>query len=162
MASKIVFNGQEYSSVEAMPPDVRQAWRQVMGMFADRNGDGVPDLFQGEGVEPTVIQQSSFVVNGKTYPSLDAMPPDVRRMYEQAMGAVEAMGPGAGTPPRETPLSFAITAGQTTTPEPPAQRTRGGSASPRWGEDAPSRFSLPWMLVLVLLAVLVWVLLRQA
>jgi hypothetical protein len=146
MATKIVFNGQEYPSVEAMPPAVRQAYQQVMGMFADKDGDGVPDLFQDGGIEPTVIQQSSFVMNGQAYPSLEAMPPDVRRMYEQAMGQM-------GQAPMPAPASPAESA-----PSPP--RMRGGTDVPRWGEEERSRNWLPWTLVFALLGILAWVLLR--
>jgi hypothetical protein len=45
--TRIVFNGKEYASPHEMPADVRQAYDQIMG---DANRDGIPDVFQGEGL----------------------------------------------------------------------------------------------------------------
>jgi hypothetical protein len=98
-----------------MPPEVRKEWEQVMGMFADRDGDGVPDIFQGSGPEPTVIPRSASVDD-------TASPAPIL---------------------------------------PAAQRRSHGDMSPRWGEERPRSLALPWVLVIVLLAVLVWVLLRR-
>jgi hypothetical protein len=48
--TKIVFNGQEYSSVDEMPPVARAAYKLTMGMvLADADHDGVPDLFKSVG-----------------------------------------------------------------------------------------------------------------
>jgi hypothetical protein len=43
----------------------------------------VPDVFEGA---TTVSQSTQFVVDGKTYGSLDELPPEARQRYEQAMG----------------------------------------------------------------------------
>src|SRR5437762_7058792 len=48
--TKIVFNGQEYASVDDMPPGPRAAYRLAMGfMLTDADHDGVPDLFKSVG-----------------------------------------------------------------------------------------------------------------
>ena len=137
---KIVFNGQEYPSLEAMPPEARKAYQQVMGMFADKDGNGVPDVFEGRGSDAAVIEQSSIVVNGKAYPGVEAMPDDVRRIYEQTMGALAKSGGAAG--------------------EAAPQRVRGGSVGPRWGEE-DHRGTRPgiWMLIALLLGAVILVLL---
>ncbi len=45
--TKIVFNGQEYSSPDEMPPDARAAYDFAMkGVLADANRDGIPDVFK--------------------------------------------------------------------------------------------------------------------
>ncbi len=49
----IVFNGQHYSSVEEMPAEVRRAYEQAMGVFADSNRNGMPDFFEAVGGAPT-------------------------------------------------------------------------------------------------------------
>lgn len=95
MTNKITFNGKEYSSVDEMPPDVRQAYEKVIQVFQDKDHDGVPDIFQGsaqntQDAQRIVINQSSFtkiIFNGKEYSSVDEMPPNVRQAYEQAMSA---------------------------------------------------------------------------
>ncbi len=58
--SRIIFNGKEYASPEEMPPDVRQAYNQAIGiMLADANQNGIPDIFEGGG-NTTVMQTGMF------------------------------------------------------------------------------------------------------
>jgi len=49
----------------------------------------------------TFTKSTQIVVNGQKYASVDAMPPDVRKMYESAMAAV-ATGKVSATLNRET------------------------------------------------------------
>jgi hypothetical protein len=118
MPNKIVFNGQAYDSIEAMPPEVRAAYQKVIEMFADANHNGVPDILEGGpsagGVQ--MITQVNITVNGKTYADLDEMPPDVRELYQRATHASALTGnpPAISIPDppdsagglRPTPLRF--------------------------------------------------------
>src|SRR5688500_17583702 len=96
MATRIVVNGQEYSSVDEMPPDVRRIYDQTLAGFADVNRNGVPDFIEqtgipgAPGVNVTEIRHSSFTVNDQTFDDLSKLPPDVRRLYEAAMHNVDA------------------------------------------------------------------------
>jgi len=48
MPNKITLNGQEYTSLDEMPADVRQQYEQAMAKIdADRNG--VPDVLEDAG-----------------------------------------------------------------------------------------------------------------
>lgn len=47
--SSIVVNGQTYARPEDMPPDIRRAYEQSMAVFADKDGNGVPDLLDNLG-----------------------------------------------------------------------------------------------------------------
>lgn len=48
--TRIIFNGQEYSNVEEMPPEIRRSYQQAMnGVLADSNRNGIPDLFESGG-----------------------------------------------------------------------------------------------------------------
>lgn len=48
VSTKIVFNGQEFSSPNDMPPEIRKAYDQVMsGVLADANKNGIPDVMEG-------------------------------------------------------------------------------------------------------------------
>ena len=50
MSTRIVFNGQEYPSLEAMPADVRTAYEEVLTRLReDKNQNGIPDVFEGQG-----------------------------------------------------------------------------------------------------------------
>jgi hypothetical protein len=64
--TKITYNGQEYSSVEELPPEVRAAYEKAMA--------------KGGGSVSTKI-----VFNGQQYASLDQMPTAERQLYEDAL-----------------------------------------------------------------------------
>ncbi|HEY7636188.1 MAG TPA: hypothetical protein VH763_11615 [Gemmatimonadales bacterium] len=88
MATRIIFNGQEYASPEAMPEDVRRMYQQALAQFADADYNGIPDVLEGRGdaAKPVIgIQNSSITVNGKTYGSVEEMPGFARFLYEAAM-----------------------------------------------------------------------------
>ena len=90
--AKINFNGQEYDSPEAMPPDVRQMYQMMINMLADNNQDGLPDIFAGgtSNVKSTLFQTTQFIVDGRAYNSLDELPAEARRKYEQELGPFDA------------------------------------------------------------------------
>jgi hypothetical protein len=45
--TKIVFNGQEFSGPNDMPPEIRKAYEQVMsGVLTDSDSDGIPDIVE--------------------------------------------------------------------------------------------------------------------
>ena len=46
-STRIVVNGEEVDSAEGLPEDVRKAMMDS-GMFADKDGDGIPDVLQGD------------------------------------------------------------------------------------------------------------------
>ena len=105
-AKFIVIDGKTYKSVDEMPEDVRRKYESAisqladnnkngipdalenLNVFADKNKDGIPDAF--EGMVSNVISSTKIIVDGKTYNSVDELPPDVRAKYEQAMGALDA------------------------------------------------------------------------
>ena len=88
MSLKIVFNGKEYDNVDAMPPDVRKEYEVVLETLRKSGGEEILTVLQRDmGVTGTHIKAThrEIVVNGKKYDSVEAMPPDVRRTYEQAV-----------------------------------------------------------------------------
>ena len=64
--TKIKHKGQEYSSVEELPPEVRAAYEKAMAM-----GDA--------------SVSTKIVFNGQEYASLDQMPAAQRQLYEVAL-----------------------------------------------------------------------------
>ena len=71
MQAKIIFNGKDYSSLDEMPPEARQAYEQMMNVLADRNQDGMPDLFEGLASLQNTLSVNAIHVDGQTYNSLD-------------------------------------------------------------------------------------------
>jgi hypothetical protein len=94
MKQLINFNGRMYNSVEEMPPDIRRAYEQVMGIFSDKDQNGVPDAFEGiasAGAEPIGLQSNNiFIYEGRRYQSVDELPLEARQKYEQALGRLDA------------------------------------------------------------------------
>jgi len=87
---RIVFNGREYASPDAMSADVRRLYDLAMEQLADADQNGIPDVLERAGAAGHVIgiEHTSITVNGKTYGSVDEMPADVRRLYEQAIAGI--------------------------------------------------------------------------
>ena len=75
---KFIVNGEEYNSVEEMPPELRAAYEKAV-----RSGAGLRIE------KPQVSVQAKIVFNGREYDSLEAMPADVRRVYQSVMKTVE-------------------------------------------------------------------------
>ena len=104
MSLKIVFNGEEYDSVDAMPPDVRKEYDVALETLRKSGGEEILSVLQRDmGVSGTHIKATfrEIVVNGKKYDSVDAMPPDVRRTYERALARV---GPSSARAIRPPPI----------------------------------------------------------
>jgi len=107
--AKITVNGVTYDSVEAMPPEVKRIYEQTMANFpelADRDGDGIPDMVQGQGVSVRSVVRKKFIVNGTTYDDVKDLPAEARQAYETALRASSIGSPTVQKD--EIKLSFQI------------------------------------------------------
>lgn len=85
----IIFNGKTYNSLEEMPQNERQAYEQMMNIFVDANGNGIPDFLEGDMVKNVLSAVTSNIhFNGQVYEGMNELPPDVR---EKIQGAFEKM-----------------------------------------------------------------------
>jgi hypothetical protein len=90
MSTRIIFNGQEYASPEAMPEDIRKAFQETLAKLEDANRNGVPDVLErGDTGNVIVIQQSSITVNGREFKNVASMPGPLRVLYEYALRQTE-------------------------------------------------------------------------
>ena len=131
--TKIRFNGQEYDGVEAMPPDVRQAFEQAIARARAQGGAGVHT-------------STKVIFNGQEYASVDAMPADIRSQYEQAMALYDKDHDG---------IPDVLETGH---PAPAAPAWDGGTlteAAPLASQPIPSPKNRGRAVVLILIAVLV-------
>ncbi len=90
MGIKIKVNGREYDRPEELPPELRrlydEALRRLGPAFADRDGNGIPDIAEGKATASSQPgMPSQIVVDGQTYGSLEEMPAEARRKYEDAL-----------------------------------------------------------------------------
>lgn len=91
----IIFNGKTYNSFEDMPAHERRAFEQMSHMFVDANGNGIPDLLEGDMVKNVLVAHSSQAninVNGKTYHSYNELPPELRQQVDGAFKMLSTMG----------------------------------------------------------------------
>lgn len=51
-ATTIIVDGHQYTSLDELPPQARAAYAQAVEALADRDGDGLPDIFGGPAVGP--------------------------------------------------------------------------------------------------------------
>lgn len=65
MVQHIIFNGQEYASVDAMPASVRADFERLLATLPDENGNGVPDVLERFADGPKITCQTSLTVNGR-------------------------------------------------------------------------------------------------
>lgn len=97
--SNIVFNGKSYNSIDEMPATERMAYEQMMNIFVDKNGNGIPDFMEGDVVQNVMSAYSSRVdVNGQTVHSLDDLPPEVRQSVNTAFQVMSNLGMIPGVP----------------------------------------------------------------
>ena len=104
---KIVIDGKTYNSVDEMPEDVRRTYEEAMrglgsapsaaldpmqalnNLFADANNNGMPDIMENQPVI-NIAGGTHLVVDGRTYNSVDDLPPDARARYEQAISSMDS------------------------------------------------------------------------
>jgi hypothetical protein len=71
MTTRIIFNGQEYPSTEAMPEDIRNAYLQALTVLRDADANGIPDILEAGNAHTVIgVQQSSVNFNGRTLQSV--------------------------------------------------------------------------------------------
>lgn len=124
-------NGQQYASWAHVPPEIRAK----LAHLPDRNGDGVPDVLQGDtsGLGPgtTTFETTTFSVNGVQYDSLNDLPHVLRAEWERALselGGAFSGGPG--------PTTHAGWTSSSTAPAPGP--SAAWNAPPRSGPPGPS------------------------
>jgi hypothetical protein len=104
----IVIDGKTYTSLEEMPPDVRQKYEQAMrsledannnripdafetaDIFADQDRDGTPDVLENLAAQSTTVSTMKIIIDGKEFTRVEDLPPDARARYEEAMGKMDA------------------------------------------------------------------------
>ena len=116
MPTRIIFNGQEYESQEAMPEDIRRAYQELLDKLEDKDRDGIPDILQrGHSGDAIGIVQTSVTYNGRTVEDLESLPAPVRHLLENVIGHRKSAGSAPTDPPGSQPLVQALnTAGRAT------------------------------------------------
>lgn len=98
MPIQIIYNGKRYDGLEKMPADVRAEFLAATRHLADRNNDGVPDLFQEGDTQMTMSSRRRIVINGREYASWKDVPDELRQRLERKVESFDARQrlPGVG------------------------------------------------------------------
>lgn len=107
---QIVFNGKTYNSVEEMPANEREAYEAMFQIFTDKNGNGIPDFLEGDIAAnvATAFSGAAQTVryNGKTYGSLDELPPEARQKVQDAFAKLNQLRVTLTVPSAQKTSSF--------------------------------------------------------
>jgi hypothetical protein len=105
MTTRVIFNGQEYDSADAMPPDVRKAYQVMLDHLQDKDKDGIPDVLQGGSAGKNVLGmlQTSVSLNGRTLEDM-GLPAPVRRLIGNVIAHEITKGTGPAEPHGNEPL----------------------------------------------------------
>lgn len=151
MKARITINGQTYSSVEEMPPDVRRQYEFAMGALADEDANGIPDILEGKDVPLNTatagllksgivsnVTTSRVTVNGQEYSQWEDVPAAIRDVIEKAGVGLH------GKPALEMSAPAAAGATSANVPLHAVPAAAGGGM----------KIGLVWLILLLLVAVL--------
>jgi len=90
----VSFDGKTYNSLEEMPADQRAAYEQVMAFMKDENNNGIPDMFEGDVIQKMIglAANTRIIVNGQEVQGLEALPPEARAKFDNAMQMLGRLG----------------------------------------------------------------------
>ena len=76
-----------------MPANERQMYQQIMSIFVDKDGNGIPDFLEGDIVKNVLTSFTSSVnFNGQTYNGMNELPEDVRQKIQEAYVKMSEFG----------------------------------------------------------------------
>jgi hypothetical protein len=88
--TKIRVNGQDYASVEDMPPHIRQAYERAMAAMPGAKHSGLLNTLEnGLRANAQKVSNAKVIFNGQEYGSVDQMPANVRQLYQAVMATIE-------------------------------------------------------------------------
>jgi hypothetical protein len=77
-----IVNGRKYASIDEMPPEDRARYQEaIRSMMADRNANGIPDIFEETSGRTSV----KLTVNGTVYNHVDEVPAQYRQFIADAI-----------------------------------------------------------------------------
>ena len=82
-----IVNGRTYTNPDEMPPDVRREYDEaVRKLTADRDGNGVPDIFEGTAEssdQKRVVVTRTTVLNGAELRGIDDLSPELKNALSE-------------------------------------------------------------------------------
>jgi hypothetical protein len=96
--SQIHFNGKTYNDLAEMPATEREMYEQLMSIMRDEDGNGVPDILEGDVVSNIieVVKKSGVDSGGIT--ALEQMSPEMRARISKGVAKLQEFGLLSGMP----------------------------------------------------------------
>lgn len=86
MRKRISINGIDYRSFDEIPPDVRANFQRMLSKFADKDLNGIPDIFEDDQIGDFVFSDDSkIVINDNEYTGFEHLPAFIRKAFEEVI-----------------------------------------------------------------------------
>ena len=90
---QIHFNGKTYNDLAEMPATEREMYDQLMSVMQDADGNGVPDIFDGDVVSNIIeVVKKSGYGDGEQITALEQMSPEMRARLSKGIGLLNEFG----------------------------------------------------------------------
>jgi hypothetical protein len=91
--SQIHFNGKTYNDLAEMPATERQMYDQLMSVLTDEDGNGVPDIFEGDVVSNIIdVVKKSGYGDSEHVTALERISPEMRARLSKAIAKLYEFG----------------------------------------------------------------------
>jgi len=90
---QIHFNGKTYNDLAEMPATEREMYDQLMSVMQDKDGNGVPDIFDGDVVSNIIeVVKKSGYGDGEQVAALEQMSPEMRARLSKGIAMLNEFG----------------------------------------------------------------------
>ncbi len=95
---QIHFNGKTYNDLAEMPANERQMYEQLMSAMRDEDGNGVPDVLEGDVVSNIIEIAKKTGGNSEGVAALERMSPEMRARISKGIAKLQEFGLLSGMP----------------------------------------------------------------
>jgi hypothetical protein len=95
---QIHFNGKIYNDLAEMPANERQMYEQLMSAMRDEDGNGVPDVLEGDVVSNIIEIAKKTGGNSEGVAALEQMSPEMRARISKGIAKLQEFGLLSGMP----------------------------------------------------------------
>jgi hypothetical protein len=91
--SQIYFNGKTYNDLAEMPAAERQMYDQLMSALVDKDGNGMPDIFEGDVVGNLIaMARKSGYGDSEQIEALEKISPEMRARISKGIAKLQEFG----------------------------------------------------------------------
>ena len=95
---QIHFNGKTYNDLAEMPATEREMYEQLMSVMRDEDGNGVPDILEGDVVGNIIAVVKKSGADSEGIAALEQMSPEMRARISKGVAKLQEFGLLSGVP----------------------------------------------------------------